>query len=100
MCAISSLWRSDPGHIMAVVKTPIVMPKFGYEGESATLVSWAKKAGDRVREGEIVAEVDAAKGAAEIEAPAAGVLVEIACEPGQEVAVGTVLGYIEGEGHP
>lgn len=74
---------------------PIVMPKLGYEVESATLVNWTKKLGDRVREGEVVAEVEAAKGTAELESPAAGVLVEILCESGQEVPVGAVLGYVD-----
>ncbi len=80
---------------MSSVQKPIVMPKFGYEGDTATLVSWTKKLGDRVREGEVVAEVEAAKGTAELEAPAAGVLAEILCEPGQEAPVGTVLGYVD-----
>lgn len=75
--------------------TPIVLPKFGYEGETATLLTWTKKVGDRIKEGEVIAEVDAAKGSAEIEAPADGVLVEILCQPGAEVAVGTILGYVD-----
>jgi pyruvate/2-oxoglutarate dehydrogenase complex dihydrolipoamide acyltransferase (E2) component len=77
------------------VPKPIVMPKFGYEVETAILVNWTKKLGDRVWEGEIVAEVEAAKGTAELEAPAAGVIVEILCQAGQEVPVGTVLGYVD-----
>ena len=75
--------------------TPIVMPKIGYEVESATLVNWTKQVGDRVQEGETLAEIEAAKGTDEVEAPSSGVLSEILCQPGQEVPVGTVLGYVD-----
>lgn len=77
------------------MSTPIVMPKLGYEVESATLVLWMKKVGDRVAQGEVIAEVDAAKGSAEVEAPATGVLSAITCEIGTEVPAGTVIGYID-----
>ncbi len=77
------------------MRTPIVMPKLGYEVEVATLVAWTKQVGDRVGQGDVIAEVDAAKGTAEVEAPAAGVLSEITCEPGREVPAGTVIGYID-----
>ncbi len=77
------------------MRTPIVMPKLGYEVESATLVNWTKQVGDRVAQGDVIAEVDAAKGTAEVEAPVAGVLTEILCEPGREVPAGTVIGYLD-----
>ena len=66
--------------------------------ESAVLVEWHAAEGARVAAGDVVAVVETAKAATEIEAPAAGVL-RILVSQGEEVAVGTVLGRV-GEAAP
>ena len=63
--------------------------------EAVTVVEWKVAAGDEVSEGQVIAVVETAKAATEIEAPSAGVLLDIAAEPGDEVAVGAVLGRID-----
>ncbi len=63
--------------------------------ESATVVEWRIKVGDRVRLGEVVVVVETAKAATEIEAAAEGVLAEINAPVGTEVEIGSLLGRIE-----
>ncbi|GGE05866.1 acetoin dehydrogenase dihydrolipoyllysine-residue acetyltransferase subunit [Aureimonas endophytica] len=66
--------------------------------ESATLVEWRAKPGERVEAGALLAVVETAKAATEIEAPASGVLLGPLAEIGAEIAIGTVLGRIAAPG--
>jgi hypothetical protein len=63
--------------------------------ESAVLVEWRMAEGAQVRAGDIVAVVETAKAATEIEAPGDGVL-HILVPAGDEIAVGTVLARLSG----
>ncbi len=73
----------------------ITLPKLGESIVSATVVQWFKKVGDRVALDEPLLEVSTDKINSEIPAPAAGILVEILAEPGQELQVGEVLALLE-----
>jgi 2-oxoglutarate dehydrogenase E2 component (dihydrolipoamide succinyltransferase) len=67
-------------------------------GESiaeGTLSRWLKKVGDEVKRDEPIFEISTDKVDAEIPAPSAGVLAEIAVTEGQTVAVGTVVARLE-----
>lgn len=74
---------------------PIYMPKFGMTMEEGLIVEWLVAEGDTVAEGEGVVLIETEKVSTEIEAPAAGVLVELSCDVDDEVPVGEVIGYIE-----
>ena len=63
--------------------------------EFATVIRWLKAAGDEVRAGEPVVEVEADKVAQEIAAPVDGRLAEIVGVEGDELRVGSVLAVIE-----
>ncbi len=63
--------------------------------EAVTVVEWKVSTGDRVAAGQVVAIVETAKAATEVEAPTAGVLVSIAASAGDELAVGSALGRID-----
>ena len=64
--------------------------------EEATLSSWLVSEGDRVEEGEVIAEIETEKINNELEAPASGVISEILIEEGtEEIAPGTVLALID-----
>jgi pyruvate dehydrogenase E2 component (dihydrolipoamide acetyltransferase) len=76
------------------------MPILGADMEAGTLVAWRKRPGDRVRRGEIVAEVETEKGLIEVEIFVTGVLERILVEPGQTVPVGTVLAMIREDAAP
>lgn len=62
--------------------------------DSATVVSWSVEAGAAIRAGDVVAVVETAKAATEIEAARDGVLLRIDAPVGTEVQVGSVMGLI------
>src|SRR5262245_22561166 len=78
---------------MARIEVP--MPQMGESIAEGTVSKWIKKVGDAIGRDEPLLEISTDKVDAEIPAPAAGTLTEIAVKEGQTVEVGTVLGYIE-----
>ncbi len=70
------------------------MPSLGADMDVGTIVEWLVKPGDAVRRGQIVAVVDTAKAAIEIEAFEEGVITEILIGTGVKVPVGTPLAMI------
>lgn len=76
-----------------------LMPKLGADMTAGTLVAWRKKPGDRVRRGDIMAEVDTDKGVIDIEAFADGVVEALLVQPGASVPVGTALASISAALH-
>lgn len=73
------------------------MPQVGEEDEEVdevTLVAWLKGPGDRVAEGEVVAEAMTEKLNFEIESPVAGVLDKILVEEDSTVAVGQPIARV------
>lgn len=62
------------------------------------LLNWLKQAGDSVKAGEVVAEVEADKATVEIEAPQDGVLLELKAEVGEELSEGAVIAMIGAAG--
>ena len=73
------------------------MPSLGTDMQSGTVVAWRVKPGDRVKRGDIVAEVETEKGVFEVEIGTDGVIDEISVAKGAKVAVGTVLARLRGE---
>jgi glutaconyl-CoA/methylmalonyl-CoA decarboxylase subunit gamma len=59
--------------------------------ETATVVEWACKAGQKVEEGDPLLSVELDKIDSEITAPVSGTVVELTVEPGADVSVGTIL---------
>ncbi len=70
------------------------MPSLGADMESGVLLEWLVHPGDRVRKGDIVAVVDTAKAAVEVECFDTGVIERLLVEPGTRVPVGTALAMI------
>jgi pyruvate dehydrogenase E2 component (dihydrolipoamide acetyltransferase) len=70
------------------------MPSLGADMDVGTIVEWLVKPGDAVKRGQIVAVVDTAKAAIEIEAFEAGVVQEIIVGTGVQVPVGAPLAII------
>lgn len=75
---------------------PVIMPKLGFTQESSQILRWLKAAGDRVEQGEPIAEVTTDKVNMEVEAPVSGVLDNLQFEEGDEVPVTQVIAYIRG----
>lgn len=63
-----------------------------------TLLNWLKKVGDAVKQGEVIAEVEADKATMEIEASADGILTEQKARAGDELREGAVIAVIGGAG--
>ena len=78
----------------------VVMPRLGWTMEEGTLVEWLKASGEPVQTGDLLFTVESDKALNEVEAFDAGTLHIPANAPalGDSVPVGTVLGYLLGEG--
>ena len=72
--------------------------------ESVTVIAWKVKIGDRVKAGDLLADVEADKAAAELKSPADGIVKDFLVAEGDTVKVGTPLARIstagEEEGRP
>ena len=78
-----------------MARIPIEMPKLGYDMEVGKIAAWTRHVGDAVQRGDVLAEIETEKSTVEMEALSAGTLVEQTLTPGEEVPVGTVIGYLD-----
>src|SRR5437764_13670840 len=76
----------------------IIMPKMGDAMTEGKVVRWYKKAGDAVKKGEPVLEIETDKVNLDLEAEADGTLSDLAVQEGTVVPVGGTLAMILGEG--
>jgi pyruvate dehydrogenase E2 component (dihydrolipoamide acetyltransferase) len=74
--------------------TDVIMPALGVAQEKGTLLNWLKAEGQPVTKGEPLMEVETDKATVEIEAPASGILANVAAFPGDEVPVGNRIAVI------
>lgn len=74
--------------------TVVVMPKQGNTVESCIIISWKKKAGEPVSEGEVLCEVETDKALVEVESPATGTLLAHFFPEGADVPVLTNIAAI------
>lgn len=74
------------------------MPDLGEGTVEAEIVDWKVKAGDRVTEDQVIAEVMTDKAAVEVPAPVSGTVVSVTGQPGDMVAVGSELAVFDTEG--
>ena len=74
------------------------MPILGADMVAGTLLSWRKAPGDRVRRGDVIAEVETDKGLIDVEVFVTGVLERILVPPQQTGPTGTVLAIIREDG--
>jgi pyruvate dehydrogenase E2 component (dihydrolipoamide acetyltransferase) len=79
------------------LSTEVKLPRLGQGMESGVIVRWLKQEGEPVEKGEPLYELDTEKVTQEVEAEAAGVLLQIVVPEG-EVAVGTTLAVIGSDG--
>jgi pyruvate dehydrogenase E2 component (dihydrolipoamide acetyltransferase) len=78
--------------------TEFRMPSLGADMEAGKLTRWNIKPGDRVKRGDIVAEVETEKSDIDIEIFTSGLVHELLVQPDEKVPVGTVLAIILEEG--
>ena len=70
------------------------MPSLGADMDDGTLATWKVKPGDHVKRGDIIADVETAKGIIEIEVFEDGVIDALLIEAGKTVPVGEVIARI------
>ena len=71
------------------------MPSLGADMDEGTVIEWLVKPGDPVHHGDVVAVVDTAKSAIEVEIFQDGVVTELLVPLGTTVPVGTPLARID-----
>ena len=72
----------------------ITMPRLSDTMEEGTISSWLKKVGDKVQEGEILAEIETDKATMEFESFYDGILSHIAVSEGETVKVDELIAII------
>src|SRR5882757_4820656 len=77
----------------------ILMPALSPTMEKGNLAKWLKKEGDKVKSGDVIAEIETDKATMEVEAVDEGTLAKILVPEGtQDVAVNDVIAVMAGDG--
>jgi len=72
----------------------IMLPTLGESIADATLLRWLKRAGDEVKRGEELAEIETEKATMPIECPADGVLLAVLADEGGVIVTRQVLAVV------
>ncbi|WP_334066954.1 biotin/lipoyl-containing protein [Nereida ignava] len=72
----------------------VIMPALGMAQDTGRIVNWLKAAGDPVKVGDALFEVETDKATMEVESPADGFLTDITAQEGADVPVGNVIAYV------
>lgn len=76
----------------------ITMPRLSDTMTDGTVATWIKKVGDKVKEGDILAEIETDKATMEFESFYSGTLLHIGVQEGETAPVDSVLAIIGNEG--
>jgi pyruvate/2-oxoglutarate dehydrogenase complex dihydrolipoamide acyltransferase (E2) component len=79
------------------MRLPVKLPQFGESAAEATVMAWLVGPGTAVNAEQELVEVQTEKSVLTVAAPAKGVLIELAAEPGTLVQVGGVIAWLEVE---
>src|SRR5712692_915931 len=78
--------------------TNVIMPALELAQETGKVLRWMKAAGDTVKQGEPIVEIETDKVTVEIEAPASGILRDVTAQEGDVVPVGQTIAIIAAAG--
>jgi pyruvate/2-oxoglutarate dehydrogenase complex dihydrolipoamide acyltransferase (E2) component len=76
----------------------VILPKVDMDMTHGTLATWHVAPGETVAKGAALFDIETDKAAMEVEAPASGRLGGVTAQPGDKVAVGTVVALIYADG--
>jgi pyruvate dehydrogenase E2 component (dihydrolipoamide acetyltransferase) len=82
------------------VATLINMPKLGQTMEEGTVLTWLKRQGEQVTQGEPLVQIETDKVVCDIEASQSGLLHTILAHEGEKVPIGKAIAVIAAEGEP
>src|SRR5215510_1465915 len=81
--------------------TPILMPALSPTMEEGKLAKWHVKVGDKVKPGDVIAEIETDKATMEVEAVDEGVISKLVVPAGAEgVKVNAVIAVLNGDAAP
>lgn len=95
--ATSETETSEPADIPEGVEI-VTMPRLSDTMEEGTVASWLKSVGDKVEEGDILAEIETDKATMEFESFYSGTLLHIGIQEGEGAPVDSLLAIIGPEG--
>jgi len=73
----------------------ITMPKMSDTMEEGKVIKWLKHEGDRISEGDVIAEIETDKANVEMEAFQSGILKKILVPEGETAPVGAAIAELE-----
>lgn len=76
----------------------VTMPKLGFDMAEGKLIRWAKKEGDKVEKGELLAEIETDKATVEVESPYSGVVLKQLVKEGTAVPVSQPIAAVGAAG--
>jgi pyruvate dehydrogenase E2 component (dihydrolipoamide acetyltransferase) len=86
------------GMDLSKMEEVVLMPRLSDTMTEGVIASWAKKVGDDVKKGDLLAEIETDKATMELESYKNGKLLYIGAEKGQKIAVNDLLCIIGEEG--
>ena len=72
----------------------VIMPQGGQDIEAGTIVRWHRNAGEAVKKGEVICEVETEKTVLEVTAPQDGVVLKTFYAEGEEAKVFSVIALV------
>ncbi len=75
----------------------LTMPRLSDTMEAGTVIKWNVKEGDKVRSGDVIADIETDKATMEMQCFDDGTIAKILVEPGKQVKVGTLIALIAGK---
>ncbi|MGH8849542.1 MAG: dihydrolipoamide acetyltransferase family protein [Casimicrobiaceae bacterium] len=76
----------------------VILPKVDMDMETGIITEWKVASGDRVRQGQILFDIETNKSVMEVESPGSGTIRDLAPITGEPIAVGTPVAWIDTEG--
>jgi pyruvate dehydrogenase E2 component (dihydrolipoamide acetyltransferase) len=76
----------------------VEMPKLGFDMAEGTLVNWVKAEGEKIKKGEVLAEIETDKATIQVDTSFEGIVYKHLVEVKSHVPVGTPIAIIAGEG--
>jgi pyruvate dehydrogenase E2 component (dihydrolipoamide acetyltransferase) len=74
--------------------TKVIMPQVGQDIEIGKIVRWLKKAGDQVKKGDVLCEVETEKAVVEVPSPADGYLLKILFPDNANAKILSEIGWV------
>ena len=81
-----------------IMPVDVLVPPFGTNVDTVTLVAWYRREGEAVEKDEPLFAVETDKATLDVEAPASGILRQVACPEGPEVAALSRIAVIAAPG--